>query len=331
MIKKELNLYICYTYYHLLIAIIKAIKSNTVSDIIISANFTDTILATDKELIKRLKKSKVFNRVIIFNHSEEENKYFWKASFKKISIGNKLIKNNEYDFSIYKNIYVFYDVTTIGYMLNKQKIHYHLLEDGMDCFKQKYFNHCFRSSNKLLKAIKNFLNVPAATESQYIKSIEVNDASDLFIKHSNLIEAPKKEMFSSLNNKDKQIILNIFNINHKSLHLQNNCTLLLTQPFLKIDENIKLNIYKDMLDTYAKNENIIIKTHPGEKTNYNKYFENYKNIQIISKTFPIEILSFLNIRFKQILTISSTAINFIENADKKIELGDDYLHSLVNY
>lgn len=36
---KELNMYISYTYYHLLISIIKTLQSNIVSDIILSADF----------------------------------------------------------------------------------------------------------------------------------------------------------------------------------------------------------------------------------------------------------------------------------------------------
>ena len=111
-------------------------------------------------------------------------------------------------------------------------------------------------------------------------------------------------------------------------------SLLITQPlyqdkFLK-SENEQIELYQKIIDSYLKDENIIIKTHPREKIDYNKLKSNNKII-IINDNFPIEILNFIpNLKFNKVITILSTSIKLINNCNKKIMLGWPYLYDFMN-
>lgn len=326
---KEKNLYICHTYYHVLIAIIKQIKSGICSDIMLSADFSNDLLVNDKLLINRLKESKMFCNILIFDYSKEEiTKKENLFTFYRIYIGNRIIRKQEYNLFDYKKIYIFWEYSLIGYVLNKQRVEHHLLEEGIDCFKIKYKGR-YKDKKSLKKLIKKFLKIYYVGESPYIKTIEVNNKENLYIKHSNIVECPKKDLFLSLSSKQKNEILKIFLERPDVLLDMSDCVLILTQPLFEdkicSTEEEKVNIYKEIIKQYASNENVIIKTHPREITDYDKYVKDYKNVKIINERFPIEILNFLDVRFKKVITIFSTSINIIENCDEKIELGYEYI------
>ena len=59
------NLYICHTYYHLLVAIIKAIHSDNIeSDLIISTDINNNAFLKDKRILEKIRKQKIFKNVI---------------------------------------------------------------------------------------------------------------------------------------------------------------------------------------------------------------------------------------------------------------------------
>lgn len=326
MKNKEKNLYICHTYYHVLIAIIKQIKSNVDADIIITTNFSQEFIIRDNLLIDRIKQSKIFQNTIIFDYSKIEESYK-NGSFvlNRIRLGNKIIRQRKYNFKQYDKIYIFNDRNLIGYILNKLNLKYNILEDGTDCFKSKYRGLFIKNESFIKKHIKRFLKIYERAESPRIESIEVNDKEDLFIKHHNIIECNKRKLFSNLNTDQKERIIKIFLKDFKNVSRLSNSIIILTQPFFEdgncSTEEEKVNLYKDIIDKHKNEGKIIIKTHPREITNYTKYFNEDNNIEIISEKFPIEILNFFDIKFKKIISVSSTAINSIENVQEKIEIG----------
>lgn len=325
------NLYICHTYYHLLISIIKQVKCNIVSDIIISSDFYNVNLINDVTLINRLRNSNIFRNVIISDFSKDENlKMKHLDNLNRVRLGYKYRRKKEYNFSKYNEIYIFNDATLMGHILNKQKVKYNLIEDGMDCFKIKY--NGFRNKKITIKnRILRLFNVYGMAESSRIKSIEVNDKQNLTVEHCDILECPKHKLFSSLNDKEKQLVFNIFVDQHNNLQELADGVLILTQPLNedKIcgSEEDKINIYKDVIKEYAKNENVILKTHPRENTDYLKYFKDCKNIKLITEKFPVEVLLFSNIRIKKIITIFSTSINMFEPYEGNIELGYEYINN----
>lgn len=329
----DINLYICHTYYHVLISIIKQFKSNICSDIMLSTDFSNNFLANDNLLIDKLRKSGIFRNIIIFDYSKEEvinDRYL--NVLNRIYLGNKIKREKTYDLFKYKNIYIFCDHTLIGYMLNKQKIRYNLLEDGMDCFQCKYKEIYIKSFfRKIYRKIRRILKMYDRGESPYIKTIEVNNKNNLLVNHRNIIECPKKDLFSSLSSKEKEEILKVFLNQADDLLMLSNSILILTQPLFEdkkcSTEEEKIKIYKEVIKEYASNENVIIKIHPREVTDYAKYFQDYRKVKIIKEKFPVEVLNFMNIKFKKVITIFSTSINVIENSDEKIELGYEYINN----
>jgi hypothetical protein len=324
-------LYICSSYYHLLISLIRKMKFNNEADLMLVAVSKNNSINDDNKIIEKLKKSNVFSnvRVVDLSYCSKGLKRYC-GFFGQIFDIRKKIKNKEYDLTKYDEIYIFQDYGAIGYLLSKQKIRYNLLEDGTDCYKNKYSDILKKRQKKsLIKYIKRLFNFYDRGQSKFIKSIEVNDATDLFLKHDNVVELPKDELFESVKDEERKVILNIFLENDESLKEKEIDLLLLTQP-LDIDgfvecEEQKIDVYKRIISDFSECGKIIIKPHPREELDYSKVFSNNNLVEVINKNFPIEIINFLNIGIKRVVTIKSTAINNIKNCNEKIELGLEYI------
>lgn len=323
-----IDLYICYTYYHLLIAMIKAlINKKAKTDVILSSDNDNGILVKNHKMIEKLEKSNIFNNIIIYDKTNEE--LLLKKSktplLKKICYIKKSIKECPINFEIYKNIYFFNDSRLLGKCINSKKIHYHLIEDGTDCYINN--KNLIKEKINIKHFIKKYIfKFYAMGESKRIIDIEVNNKNGVFIKNKKIIECPKKYLLSSISSRDAQIIQEIF-MNNLNLEKYNGYSLIITQPLsedgiLKSEEQ-KIKIYKDIILKYCSNDKVVLKTHPREKTNYSHYF----NCDIITEIFPLEIMNFENLKFNKIITVSSSSINLITNADEKIFLGWQFLEN----
>lgn len=325
------SIYICDNYNHLLISIIKTFQNKEeANDVLICNNWENDNLLNDKKIISNIKKSGVFSNVIVFDEYYEEEKEILKSRFKllkKLIHINKMNKKYKDYFKKYDEIYMFYDVTNIGKILNINKIRYNLLEDGTDCYKnnKNVIDVKLDLKNKIKKHI---LGYPVKlADSKYIKSIEVNDKKDLFISHKNIIESPKIKMYDSLNEKQKKIIMNIFLDNNSSFKNISGCSLIITQP-LYIDkyldsEEEQVKLYESIINDYCKGDKIVIKTHPRENTDYSSIKGDYI---ILTRNFPLEVFNFMDdLQFNKAITISSTSLSLIKNCKEKIMLGWDYI------
>ena len=95
--------------------------------------------------------------------------------------------------------------------------------------------------------------------------------------------------------------------------------MLLTQP-LNEDNNCteedKIKGYALLLKEHAFSEtHLIIKPHPKENTDYQKYFP---NATIIDKDFPIELMVLLNINVNNVITLFSTAASIFNDNSNNI-------------
>ncbi|MBR3157414.1 hypothetical protein IKF20_03280 [Candidatus Saccharibacteria bacterium] len=332
MIMKQQNnrdsLIICFTYYHLLISIIKVLHSKKPVDLIIEDFTTESgsIVLNDMDLIKRIEKSGLFRSVLVCNYRGifSDDVSLWKKRIRRVFYIKRGKRKNDYNFESYKKIFVF-GASLLQGVLDAKKIHYNIIEDGTDCYKNNY-NIIKHSGIKYLIRRYIFRLYFVDGSSPYIDSIEVNDKSGLNINEKTIIEVPKKELFDSLTKKEKKKILEIFvpDLDQEKLK---DAIVLITQPLsedgiLKNEED-KIDLYKSIIKMY-NGKNIVIKVHPRENTDYSKYFSD--GCQIINKKFPIELLDFYtDIKLKSIVTISSTSIGLISNVEKKIFLGWDYL------
>lgn len=139
-----------------------------------------------------------------------------------------------------------------------------------------------------------------------------------------------KEAWNGSSLTKKQYILNVFNVTEKDITtLKSRKVILFTQPFFEdgdvssLDEQI--TIYKDALSKYDE-ENVVIKMHPREHTDYTKFFPKAK---IFNKPVPFQLLNMLDITFETAVTICSTAVQGIDYPIKIDWIGTKNYPSLL--
>lgn len=323
------KVYICHTPYHILITLIKTIEDKEKSSILVYKSLNNY-----ENIIKKLKESNIFNEVKLFN-CENDNEFFnltYEFKYKHLFKHKRVLKKleNTYDFNILKNkdIYIYNDDSVVGYYMQLAKINYNLLEDGLDCYKN--IDRIYRYNYNIYEKIKRFLGFGLYRfgNSKYSKTIEVNDKKDINLPIKNkLIEVPRKELFERLTEKQKKLILGIFLQEDDIIKvIKGNSTLVITQPLFEdklVDSKEKqIKIYKDIVQNYSIGK-VIIKPHPRDTLNYEKYFKDC--IVIKEKYIPLEILNFIpNLKIKRAVTVFSTAIQSIDYCDEKICFGIEW-------
>lgn len=125
-----------------------------------------------------------------------------------------------------------------------------------------------------------------------------------------------KELWRLKTEEEKKEILEIFNVNADSLkNLKNRKIIIFTQPLSEdsiISEKEKIELYSKVLSKY-KEEELIIKPHPRERTRYSEYF---KKCLVIEGNFPSELLYFNGIEITKVVTLFSTAaLTFGKNVE----------------
>ncbi len=297
-----------------------------------SSCYTNSMYALLQFLLLRNKKERektfyFFGRAIPKNVAEHfENSWHLNIRFKNEKGLNKYIKI----YLLYKNlekfitrenlynkpIYMLDNMSYSQFFLNYMEECY-LLEDGLATYqiKEKIFLHkkkIKKLRDKYLKRCKT--EYPILGLSEKIKKIYLTGIAEIPEIIKNKVEIVNlKEKWQQLSFQEQEEILKIFDLKNSDLikwQKLENRILLITQPLSEdgiISEKEKIEIYKEIVEK-NKSENIMIKPHPREKTNYKNIFP---NIELIEGKFPLEILMLLGINFKEVTTIFSTAaLNF---------------------
>lgn len=324
----EKSIYICSTYYHVLIALVRSIDELNNWDILITNYISNRF-----DLAKRLKQNDTFNHVYV---TREVKEYVPKNKFDAIFFARKknavkLEKELPVDLRRYKNICAFHDDIWVTHYMKTQQISYCLLEDALNSFvtiTESPFSYMIPKHN-LKSWIKKSLNLQYRFwgECKYVKMIEVNSKSGLQIPLGDkVIEYPRKSMFSRLKNEDENKILHVF-LPEMNFSCESECVILLTQPLyedgLVENEEVQKAIYQYIMNHYTdKGDVIFIKPHPRDNVIYD-----YNNVNILYKDFPVEILNFQKgIYFKKAVTAFSTAIDSLTFINEKVSLGVEKLN-----
>lgn len=254
-----------------------------------------------------------------------EDCYIFLANNLKCNIENSILKNNIYNTNLYlkkKGIFgilnYYYNFMLYFYKVKKYKntrtnfyvnsclreigilSKYNLLEDGTVDY--KIAEHSKFSLKNILKLDfrrnvfnkikKIYLTGLAPIPEEIRDKVEIIDLRELWNKKSDI---------------EKKEILNVFGFDRRIVNsIKNKKYILYTQPLSEdkvLLEDEKIELYSKILKNYDKN-NVILKKHPREKTNYKK---NFPDIEVINQVFPAELLSFLDIHFEKAITIFSTA------------------------
>lgn len=130
-----------------------------------------------------------------------------------------------------------------------------------------------------------------------------------------------QELWKEASSYKKTIILRMFNISDDLLLRCSKCqSVLLTQPYFDdglVTEQELVDVYKPYIEKYS-NGGIIIKPHPRDTVNYEKYFP---NVIYVKTKAPMELFSILGIHFKNAITICSMAVTSLPKPVNIIWIG----------
>ena len=161
--------------------------------------------------------------------------------------------------------------------------------------------------------------------SKKIKKIYLTGLAQIPEEIKNKVEIiDLKKLWKLKTREEQQEILEIFGFNNNLIkELKEKNIILFTQPLSEdgiLNEQEKIELYSKIILKYPK-EKLIIKTHPREKTNYSKIFN---EIYILEQNFPAEIFKLLEISFKKGVTLFSTAV--LTNNCKEIDFYGTEVH-----
>lgn len=328
------DLYIVNTNYHIYLTLLKANYDlhtfGKHSDLILTDHLVNPLPA---EMVDSLKELHLFDHIYIMDDSKITKKTGRK--FKKLfTYRNKILKYVAQEFrkvgldpfdDAYEEIFVCLDYSAISHYFMIKKHSINLIEDGMDTY-YTYHENWRIYLNYLFGFPRQF------GLSKYIKSVWVLYPEKLPMvlknkaKHYDLVKYKEQ-----INDQFVQKMMDIYIPNNKKIiekmyHEFKNkkIFLLLTQSYSEfghMTEEKKIEIYKNVIRKYAKEDHfIVIKTHPKETTDYYKRFPDY---MILPGSIPIEIISGLIPSIDVCVTINSTALFHI-NCNEKIMIEGEF-------
>lgn len=337
------RIYICHTPYHVLISVLKELNLPTDehgnASIILS-----TMSANLAPLKERLIESRIFQEVFLFD--EKRDTYFEDLvdlkrnrnniilnMIARIKYTSRLAKYTEKyvptDLKKYDDIYVYCDADPIGTYLNKKRIHYHAMEDGLDTLRPQVLSrYSNQGAFKLKKFFSMNLNLIFICDgySKYCIDMEVNDVScinDTFYKYKEVKRAP---LYDALTEEQEQLVIKIFvkNIDELMEKVEvckgETCVMILTEPLCTLD--VRKQIFTDLINEYSQEGRVVLKPHPRDELNYE---ETFPGVLCFDGSVPMEIFRVLKgIRFKKLVSVYTQLAN-INFAEEKVYLGHDFM------
>ena len=335
-----MKLFICVTYYHVLITTIKCILSGDKCDLLLSNRIPGY-----EELFLSLEKSGVFNRIIEYDNVSiwnEEKKVNQRLDQFLHQYQNKKIveKYLKLDFGQYSDIYIYQDVHYLAYYLIAKGYKYHLLEDALDYFRyfDKYYGITKASydRNSLKFRVKRLtgLGTQAWGNSDACIDVEVNSLEDLQYQNEKFFEVPRKELFGKLSAEQRKTVFNIFAENKNMVDSYEDAVLLCTQPLYHDGHVSSMAIQLKVFETIAKDYcnmgyKVVIKPHPRDEGDYSAIIDKYC-CGYIDKNLPSEVLNYNpdSKPYYAAISVTSTSINFLDCAINKVFIGMDYAQKI---
>ncbi len=321
MLGSAYSLYICTTYYHVYVLLLKRLTGKQIKcDVVICNDIVNGEKLKDNLILSGLFRYVWFVDQTVLPEDKGKNRLdriLFQHKRRAKAIRNILpFKINEY-----KDIYIFHDDTALGRYLNDEKMMYHLVEDSYN-----FFQHIKDTPQAIHIRKRNWkywfaklLNVGyfPMGESKYVLDIEVNENKNLQINGKPIVEISRDAMRSNLSKEDKKVIYNIFGC-PKFPDIKDNIAVLLTQPFYLdgvCDEAKQYAMYNYIIkDLSHKGYNVIMKPHPRDLMDYSAC-----NVFVTERYYPIEILAdSLSVSIACAAAVSSSAVFTIKA--KKIYL-----------
>lgn len=286
-----MDLYICTTYYHLYVLLLKRLTGHQRKcDVVICDD-----IPTGKALSINLKKSGLFKRIWYIEQSKlpDDRGYgrLDRILFQHRRRYKMLSRLLPFDVKSYDNIYIFHDDTPLGRLLNDAHKKYHLIEDSYNFFQR------IKDTPQAIHLRKKNYKYPFAKllnsgyfpmgESKFVIDIEVNENLSLQIKGKKIFELSRDAMRAQLSKEDRCVMYKIFGCPVFPV-MSNKQALLLTEPLALdgvCDESTQYDIYSYIVsDLKNKDFDVLIKPHPRDNVDYSKL-----QAFITEKTYPVEL------------------------------------------
>lgn len=325
-----MTLYICSTYYHVYVTLLKRLAGYEVTDCVICDD-----IPAGEALARRLEKTSLFRNVWFVRQRElpevrGKNTLDW-MFFQHRRRYKTLRPLLPFDLDDYGDIYIFHDGTPLGEYLNDAGRHYHLIEDSLN-FYQRIFQTPqaqLLTADTLKNRVRRLLNSGyfPLDGSRYVTDVEVNENAALQLKLPRVKELSRSGLQERLTDGDKAIVLDVFGCPDLE-RTEGRKALVLTEPFYEDGTCGSLEeqtlIYRNIVGA-LKNEGyaVMIKPHPRDGGDYAGC-----EAQILDRYFPIELLQFFpEMTFDCAVTVSSSAIYELQ-ADRKLIWKSGALHEL---
>lgn len=309
---KDVALYICTTYYHVYITLLKQLNQPILMDIVVCDD-----IPTGQTLAQRLLETGLFRHVWFVQESllpEErgKNKLDWVffQHRRRFRVIRPLLPFDVHD---YNDVYIFHDATPLGMYLADARKPYHLVEDSLNFYQRlnETAQAVHRKPHTLKYWLRRLLNsgyFPLG-ESRYVKDIEVNENQNLQVKGKPVIEHSRATLQNKLSQISREKVLEVFGYPELP-EIGERCALLLTEPFFadglcaSLEEQV--SIYQKMVvELEQKGFQTILKPHPRDAADYSKL-----GVDLWDRFFPIELLAYLPAvpDFACAVAVSSSAI-----------------------
>ena len=313
---QSVNMYVIYGYWEILLSLLILEKHKDENNILLIVENE-----IEENLLLRLEKNyNVLRFRIKPNKFLKFLTYYYRINYYFPKRLGKFLPN-------IKRIVSFSDQDVINRYFIKNKKYIDLFEHGVINY-QTEFNGIKQKIKKII-----FKMEKPYGRNEYVKNIFLRGSGEIPEDIKNKVKIIDiKKIWNQLNLDSQSRILNIFGLDIEKLKLvETRDIILFTQPFSEdkiISENEKIELYRKIIEKYNKNS-LMIKVHPREKTEYDKIF---KNVMLLEKGFPAELLLLIDkLRFKKVVTISSTAVSvFLKSSD--IDFYGSEIHpKILNY
>lgn len=259
-------------------------------------------------------------RKIVFLKLETDLKKTTKGIFSKLKNEIIFIKNSKKEIKKIPLEYRTKNTTFIGESIISKilvkKNNLYILEDGIMNYKDEKNNLYTYLKKIIYYLLFSYVEFPKNSSlDKRVKKVYLTGISKIPKNINSKVEIINlKKLWNSKSERKKTEILTIFGFSNEIVRkLEEKTLILFTQPLNEdglISEKEKIEIYKKALEKY-KIKDVIIKTHPREKTEYRKYFP---EAVILDDPFPFELVTLMEIKFKKVITLFSTVV---------LNLGDD--------
>ena len=310
--ENDVSLYICSTYYHVYIVLLKCLGGAEKGrpDLVVCDD-----IPTGKRLAEKLKESGLFFHVWFVEQSKlprewGRNLIDW-CFFQKRRRYQAISPLLPFRLDTYSDVYIFHDGTPLGMYLNDAGKPYHLIEDSLNFYQvfdrtpQAAFLKRDTLKYRLRKCFR--LGYFSLGDSFNTIDVEVNEARNLQLTQLPVIEISRKALLENLDDRARSVILDIFEVG-QPLQVGENTALLLTEPLCldrvcsSLEEQVE-RYQKIVNDLKENGYQVLIKPHPRDTADYTVLGE-----RCLKADFPVELLPWIGGEFACVAAVSSSAV-----------------------